>query len=131
MQENYIVGIYARLSRDDERAGESVSIENQKEMLSRYVREQGWTLYDYYCDDGVSGTTFDRPGLNRLVQDGSLWENYLFSSSYVLRSFGMAGSTADHRRQGIGFASLRVLDSDALLRRQVIKAAMPPFANEN
>ena len=57
MQENYIVGIYARLSRDDERAGESVSIENQKEMLSRYVREQGWTLYDYYCDDGVSGTT--------------------------------------------------------------------------
>ena len=66
MQENYIVGIYARLSRDDERAGESVSIENQKEMLSRYVREQGWTLYDYYCDDGVSGTTFDRPGLNRL-----------------------------------------------------------------
>ena len=41
MQENYIVGIYARLSRDDERTGESVSIENQKEMLSRYVREQG------------------------------------------------------------------------------------------
>ena len=53
MQENYIVGIYARLSRDDERAGESVSIENQKEMLSRYVREQGWTLYDYYCDAAV------------------------------------------------------------------------------
>lgn len=53
MQGNYIVGIYARLSRDDERAGESVSIENQKEMLSRYVREQGWTLYDYYCDATV------------------------------------------------------------------------------
>ena len=40
MQEQYSVGIYARLSRDDERAGESVSIENQKEMLARYVREQ-------------------------------------------------------------------------------------------
>lgn len=71
MQENYMVGIYARLSRDDERDGESVSIENQKEMLCRHVREQGWTLYDYYCDDGVSGTTFDRPGLNRLVQDAT------------------------------------------------------------
>ena len=71
MQEQYSVGIYARLSRDDERAGESVSIENQKEMLARYVREQGWTLYDYYCDDGVSGTTFDRPGFNRLVQDAT------------------------------------------------------------
>lgn len=34
MQENYIVGIYARLSRDDERAGESVSIENQKEIYN-------------------------------------------------------------------------------------------------
>ena len=71
MQENYNVGIYARLSRDDERAGESVSIENQKELLPRYVREQGWNLYDYYCDDGVSGTTFDRPSFNRLVQDAT------------------------------------------------------------
>lgn len=71
MQEQYSVGIYARLSRDDERAGESMSIENQKEMLARYVREQGWTLYDYYCDDGVSGTTFDQPGFNRLVQDAT------------------------------------------------------------
>lgn len=71
MQEIYNVGIYARLSRDDERAGESVSIENQKELLTRYVREQGWNLYDYYCDDGVSGTTFDRPSFNRLVQDAT------------------------------------------------------------
>ena len=38
---------------------------------TRYVREQGWNLYDYYCDDGVSGTTFDRPSFNRLVQDAT------------------------------------------------------------
>ena len=69
MQEMNNVGIYCRLSRDDERAGESVSIENQKELLSRHAREQGWTIIDYYVDDGVSGTTFDRPGFNRLVQD--------------------------------------------------------------
>lgn len=69
MQEINQVGIYCRLSRDDERAGESISIENQKELLGRYVREQGWTVFDYYVDDGVSGTTFDRPGFNRLVQD--------------------------------------------------------------
>ena len=71
MQENYNVGIYCRLSRDDERTGESVSIENQREMLSRYVREQGWNLYDTYCDDGVSGTTFDRPSFNRLIADAT------------------------------------------------------------
>ena len=69
MQESNRVGIYCRLSRDDERAGESVSIENQKELLTRHAREQGWTVVSYYLDDGVSGTTFDRPGFNRLVQD--------------------------------------------------------------
>ena len=37
MQENYIVGIYARLSRDDERAGSAVSIENQKEMVAELI----------------------------------------------------------------------------------------------
>ncbi len=71
MRESYNVGIYCRLSRDDERACESVSIENQKEMLSRYVREQGWNLYSTYCDDGVSSTTFDRPGFNQLIADAT------------------------------------------------------------
>lgn len=71
MQETYNVGIYCRLSRDDERTGESVSIENQREMLSRYVWEQGWNLYDIYCDDGISGTTFDRPNFNRLIVDAT------------------------------------------------------------
>lgn len=66
---NYNAGIYTRLSRDDERMGESVSIENQKEMLNRYVREQGWSLVSTYVDDGVSGTTFDRPGLNEMISD--------------------------------------------------------------
>ena len=50
MQEINRVGIYCRLSRDDERAGESVSIENQKELLTRYAQEQGWTVTSYYLD---------------------------------------------------------------------------------
>ena len=54
--------LYERLSRDDNLEGESHSIGNQKEMLTRYVREQGWNLVSTYVDDGVSGTTFDRPG---------------------------------------------------------------------
>lgn len=66
---NYIVGFYVRLSRDDERAGESLSIENQKAMLIKYVREQGWTLHDIYVDDGISGTTFEREGVQRLLGD--------------------------------------------------------------
>ena len=69
VQNNYKVGIYVRLSKDDERAGESISIENQKLMLTKYCEEQGWNDYSIYCDDGVSGTTFDRPGVSKLIED--------------------------------------------------------------
>ena len=65
----YNVGIYCRLSNDDERDGESVSIENQKLVLQRYVQERGWNLVDIYVDDGYSGTNFQRPGVQRLIND--------------------------------------------------------------
>ena len=59
---NYDVGIYCRLSRDDNNGGsESMSISNQREMLKSYVKEKGWSISDIYIDDGYSGTTFDRP----------------------------------------------------------------------
>ncbi len=50
-----------QLSRDDERTGESVSIENQREMLGRYVHEQGWDLISTYCDDRGPGTSLSLP----------------------------------------------------------------------
>lgn len=50
------------LSKEDKRAGESISIENQRKILTKYVQEQGWSIYDTYIDDGISGTTFDRCG---------------------------------------------------------------------
>ena len=50
---DYIVGMYVRLSRDDERAGESLSIENQKAILSEYIETQGWTLHDIYFGNDV------------------------------------------------------------------------------
>lgn len=68
-QKNYKVGIYVRLSRDDEREDESVSIENQKMILTRYCEEQKWDIFSVYCGDGVSGTSFDRPGVQRLIED--------------------------------------------------------------
>lgn len=68
-QTKNIVGLYLRLSHDDERAGESLSIENQRSVLLKYVEEKGWKVYDIYIDDGVSGTTFNRPGVQRLLDD--------------------------------------------------------------
>lgn len=63
------VGIYLRLSKDDEKAGESLSIENQRKILQGYVIEQGWNLADEYADDGYSGTNFNRPEVQRLLED--------------------------------------------------------------
>ena len=68
-QDNYSVGIYLRLSKDDERQGESLSIENQRRVLTNYVNEQGWSIYDEYVDDGISGVSFDRPGVKRMLDD--------------------------------------------------------------
>ncbi len=67
-QTNYNVGMYLRLSRDDECSGESLSIENQRKVLTSYIKEQGWTLYDEYVDDGISGVTFyEHPNGNKIT----------------------------------------------------------------
>ena len=96
---NYIAGIYLRLSRDDERAGESLSIENQKILVTKYVKEKGWEIKDIYVDDGYSGTNFERPGVKRLLDDAKAGEintivvkdlsrfgrNYIVESYYIGR----------------------------------------------
>ena len=69
LQKEFNAGIYVRLSKDDEKDGESVSIENQKLILTNYVKTQGWNIVDYYVDDGYSGTNFDRPAVQKLLED--------------------------------------------------------------
>jgi len=70
LQKSYSVGIYVRLSKDDERNGESVSIENQKLLLTKYVAEQpSWSLHEVYVDDGWSGTNFQRPAFQKMLGD--------------------------------------------------------------
>ena len=66
----YNVGIYIRLSReDDDKQMMSESITNQKSLLLQYVKENNLRVYDIYIDDGYSGTNFDRPDFNRLLND--------------------------------------------------------------
>ena len=62
-----ITALYERLSRDDLLSGESMSIANQKLMLEKYAKENGFTRCEHFPDDGVSGTVFSRPELNRLL----------------------------------------------------------------
>ena len=71
-QTENMVGIYMRLSKEDMQDGDSLSIENQKMMLTKFVREKGWTLVSEYVDDGYSGTSFERPDIQRLLSDAQL-----------------------------------------------------------
>ena len=64
----YRVGIYCRLSQEDG-CEESQSISAQKEILSDYVKKQGWEIVDIYADDGYTGTNFLRPQFRRMVED--------------------------------------------------------------
>jgi len=66
---DYKVAIYCRLSKDDGKVTDSSSIQTQRDMLTRYVREQGWIISDYYVDDGYSGLTFERPDFKRMIAD--------------------------------------------------------------
>ncbi|MBC1499636.1 recombinase family protein, partial [Listeria weihenstephanensis] len=66
---NKITALYVRLSNDDEREGESNSITNQKKMLSKYASEHNLRSTQFYIDDGISGTTFNRKGFQAMLTD--------------------------------------------------------------
>ena len=65
----YNAALYLRLSKDDGTDTESSSIQTQKEMLTRYCRENGFIIADYYIDDGYSGKNFNRPNFKRMIGD--------------------------------------------------------------
>ena len=68
-QQNYKAALYCRLSVDDGNYGGSVSIETQKILLEQYCKGHKITNYNFYCDDGCSGTNFDRPSFQKMLSD--------------------------------------------------------------
>jgi len=64
-----ITAAYERLSRDDERENESVSIEHQKIILEDYAKKNGFTNLVHFTDDGISGTRWDRPGFVKMLDE--------------------------------------------------------------
>ena len=65
----YNAALYCRLSKDDEQAGESVSIGTQKIILEKFCKENGFSVRGVYVDDGYSGLNFDRPDFQRMIGD--------------------------------------------------------------
>ena len=71
---NFDVGIYIRLSQEDrdkdkKYESDSESVTNQKDLLRDYVKCHNYNLVSEYVDDGFSGTDFERPGFQRLMED--------------------------------------------------------------
>ncbi|HZJ77996.1 MAG TPA: recombinase family protein [Clostridia bacterium] len=64
-----ITALYCRLSRDDGMEGDSNSVTNQKQLLQKYAKENGFENARYYVDDGYTGTNFNRPGFQKLLED--------------------------------------------------------------
>lgn len=66
----YYTALYMRLSKEDGDKDESDSISNQRVMLSKYINERdGFVIYSEYIDDGYSGTNFNRPGFQKMIDE--------------------------------------------------------------
>lgn len=68
MSQFKITALYERLSHDDELQGESNSISNQKLLLEEYAKRNGFSNIRHFTDDGISGTRFDRPGFQAMLE---------------------------------------------------------------
>ena len=64
---NKITALYCRLSQEDARLGESLSIENQKTILLEYAKKNHFPNPVFFVDDGYSGTNYDRPGFQSML----------------------------------------------------------------
>ena len=68
-QSEKITALYCRLSCDDDLEGDSNSIVNQKAILSKYAKDNGFSNPRFFIDDGVSGTTFERDGFKAMIAE--------------------------------------------------------------
>ena len=97
-----ITALYERLSREDENLGESYSIQNQKKLLEDYCWEKGWTRFRHFTDDGISGTTFERPSFKEmisLVEAGEVETIVLKDMSRLGRDYLVVGQLREFFRK--------------------------------
>ena len=93
----YNAALYCRLSKDDEQAGESVSIGTQKMILEKFCKEHDFHVFDVYVDDGFSGLNFEHPEFQRMlkdIEDGKI--NLVLYSSF--HSLLLLGGLLNNRR---------------------------------
>ena len=120
--------LYERLSREDERENESISIENQKAYLEEYATRGGFTNFIHLTDDGWSGTRWDRPGFLRMmdeVERGNV-------SAILIKDMSRLGR--DHLRVGLFLEQIREMGVRLIAVAEAIDTAkgeddFMPFRN--
>ena len=131
-QKNYIAGLYFRLSQEDERQGESLSIENQRRVLRKYAEDNGFEIHDEYIDDGVSGTTFDRPEVQRLLDDaktGVINTIIVKDLSRFGRNYIEVGQYLDYVFPAFGIRFIAIQDNVDTSNRESNAMEMMPIVN--
>ncbi|MGN1103879.1 MAG: recombinase family protein [Candidatus Coproplasma sp.] len=125
-------GIYMRLSRDDEKSGESMSIENQRVILRKYVEQYGGNIVDEYIDDGWSGTDFNRPGVMRLLEDartGKIDTIIVKDLSRFGRNYIQVGQYVDYIFPAYGIRFIALSDNIDTADRSSTAMDMMPIMN--
>ena len=131
-QKHYIAGLYYRLSQEDERQGESVSIDNQRTILRKYAEERGFEIHDEYIDDGISGTTFQRPEVQRLLDDaktGVINTIIVKDLSRFGRNYIEVGQYVDYVFPAFGIRFIAIQDNVDTENRDSNAMEMMPIVN--
>lgn len=126
------MGLYYRLSQEDERQGESVSIDNQRTILRKYAEERGFEIHDEYIDDGVSGTTFQRPEVQRLLDDaktGVINTIIVKDLSRFGRNYIEVGQYVDYVFPAFGIRFIAIQDNVDTENRDSNAMEMMPIVN--
>lgn len=124
--------LYMRLSHDDEKAGESTSIENQRVMLQKYVAENGGTIAAEYIDDGWSGTDFGRPAVKQLLEDaknGKIDTILVKDLSRFGRNYIQVGQYVDYIFPAYGIRFIALSDNVDTADRSSAGMDMMPIMN--
>ena len=109
--DNRITALYERLSRDDDLAGDSNSIVNQKKMLEDYAKNNGYTNTVHFTDDGFSGGSFERPGWKQMlsrIENGDVSTVIVKDMSRVGRDYLQVGFYTEvfFREKGVRFIAV-------------------------